>query len=100
MYLHLGNDVNVMIRDIVGIFDIENTTTGKNTSALLERATKEKRIVNVSPDLPKSFVVTHRNGEEKIYICQMSAATIRKRQSDAVPMSGLIKAFGNELHDD
>lgn len=81
MYLHLGNDVNVCIKDIVGIFDIENTTTGKNTSKLLERATREKRIVNVSLDLPKSFVVTNKGGEEKVYICQMSCATLRKRLS-------------------
>ncbi len=79
MYLHIGNDVNVMIRDIVGIFDIENTTTGKNTSGLLERATREKRIINLSADLPKSFVITNKGGEERIYICQLSASTLRKR---------------------
>ena len=67
------------MKDIVGVFDIENTTTGKNTSKLLERATKEKRIINVSYDMPKSFIVCIENGKEIIYITNISAATLRKR---------------------
>ncbi len=67
------------MKDIVGVFDIENTTTGKNTSKLLERATKEKRIINVSYDMPKSFIVCIENGKELIYITNISAATLRKR---------------------
>lgn len=79
MYLHLGNDVIVKKRDIVGIFDIENTTTGKNTGHLLERAQKEGNVINVSYELPKSFVVCIENGREKVYVCQVSAATLRTR---------------------
>lgn len=79
MYLHLGNDFVVKKSDIVGIFDIENTTTGKNTGYLLERAQKEGNVINVSYEMPKSFVVSMENGREKVYICQMSAATLKKR---------------------
>lgn len=79
MYLHLGNDVIVKKRDIVGIFDIENTTTGKNTGHLLERAQRKGNVVNVSYELPKSFVVCMENGKERVYVCQVSAATLRKR---------------------
>lgn len=79
MYLHLGNDVIVKISDIVGIFDIENTTTGKNTGHLLDRAQKEGRVVNVTYEMPKSFVICMQDGEEKVYVCHMSAATLRKR---------------------
>lgn len=79
MYLHLGNDVIVKKRDIVGIFDIENTTTGKNTGHLLDRAQREGRVVNVSYEMPKSFVICMQEGEETVYVCQVSAATLRKR---------------------
>lgn len=79
MYLHLGNDVIVRKSDIVGIFDIENTTTGKNTGHLLDRAQKEGRVINVTYEMPKSFVICMQDGEEKVYVCQMSAATLRKR---------------------
>ncbi len=79
MFIHLGNDVIVNSRNIVGIFDIENTTTGKNTSKILEKATKEKRVVTVSFEMPKSFVVCMEKGKEIIYISQISVATLRKR---------------------
>lgn len=79
MYLHLGNDVIVKKRNIVGIFDIENTTTGKNTGHLLDRAQREGRVVNVSYEMPKSFVICMQEGEETVYVCQVSAATLRKR---------------------
>ena len=29
--------------------------------------------------MPKSFVVTVKDGEEKVYISQLAAATLRKR---------------------
>jgi hypothetical protein len=79
MYLHLGNEYSVCIKDIVGIFDIENTTIGKATKELLERAEKEKRCVYATYDLPKSFVIVVKNGEEKIYISQLAAYTLQKR---------------------
>lgn len=79
MFIHLGNNVLVNSKNIVGIFDIENTTTGKNTSKILENATKENRVVTVSFEMPKSFIVCIENGIEKIYISQISVSTLRKR---------------------
>ncbi len=79
MLIHLGNDVVVNSKNIVGIFDIENTTTGKNTSKILENATKENRVVTVSFEMPKSFVVCMEKGREIIYISQISVSTLRKR---------------------
>ena len=83
MFIHLGNDILINSRDIVGIFDIENTTTGKNTSRLLENATREKRVITVSYEMPKSFVVCIEKGREVVYISQISAATLKKRAADS-----------------
>ena len=79
MYIHLGNEISVKKKNIVGIFDIENTTISKNTGHLLENATKEGRVVNVSYEMPKSFIVSMENGREIVYISQISFDTIRKR---------------------
>jgi len=79
MYLHIGNNYSVDIRDIVGIFDIENTTVEKWTKLLLERAEKEKHCVYTTYEMPKSFIITVKKGTERIYISQLSAATLRKR---------------------
>lgn len=79
IYLHIGNDFSVDIRDVVGIFDIENTTVEKCTKVLLEHAEKEHRCVYTTYEMPKSFIITVKNGREKVYISQLSAATLRKR---------------------
>ena len=79
MYLHIGNNYSVDVRDIVGVFDIENTTVEKCTKLLLDRAEKEKKCIYTTYDMPKSFIVTVRDGKEKVYISQLSAATLKKR---------------------
>lgn len=79
MYLHVGNDVVVRMRDIIGIFDMENTTVSKQTRQFLADAQKGGRVVNVTQELPKSFIVCEQQGKEKVYISQISAATLRGR---------------------
>lgn len=79
MYLHIGNNYSLDTRDIVGIFDIENTTVEKCTKNLLERAEKEKICIYTTYEMPKSFIVTMKKGSESVYISQLSAVTLRKR---------------------
>ena len=79
MYLHIGNNYSVDIRDIIGIFDIENTTVEKCTKLLLDRVEKEHKCIYTTYEMPKSFIITSKNGREKVYISQLSAATLRKR---------------------
>lgn len=79
MYIHIGNDYSVNTEDIIGIFDIENTTVEKCTKKLLERAEKNNLCVYTTYEMPKSFIITMKNGIEKLYISQLSAMTIKKR---------------------
>ena len=79
MYLHLGQDVVVPSRTIVGIFDIENTSISKITKEFLGSEEKLHHVINVSMELPKSFVVGREKGENVGYISQISCATLKKR---------------------
>lgn len=80
MYLHLGQDVVVKMEQVVGIFDMENSTVSKITRQYLANATKQGRVVNVSMEMPKTFVVCSDNDRQiTVYISQISAATLRKR---------------------
>lgn len=81
MYLHLGQDTIVKKNDIVGIYDLDTSTVSKWTREYLSLCEKEGRVKNVSFELPKSFVVTKRQDEEKemIYICPLAAKTLQKR---------------------
>ena len=79
MYLHIGNNMVVRFPDIVGIFDIENTSVSKITKQYLYLAEKNGRVVNVSYDIPKSFVVCCGEKNTTVYISPISAATLKKR---------------------
>lgn len=79
MYLHLGQDTIVMTDRIVGVFDLDNTTVSKNTREFLGRAQREGRVVDVTSELPKSFIVCESGGEERVYLSQMSPATLLRR---------------------
>lgn len=81
MYLHLGNNTIVRKENIVGIFDLDNSTVSARTREFLTNAEKSGNVVNVSDELPKSFVVCRENDEYKIYICQLSPITLIKRAS-------------------
>ena len=81
MYLHLGNDVVVDMSTVVGIFDMDNTTVMKSTRDYLTKAEKSGEVVNVSYELPKSFVVCtdKKSKSKKVYISQISPSTLLKR---------------------
>ena len=80
MYPHLGQETVVRLREVVGIFDMENATISKYTRQFLADAEKGGRVCNVTMELPKSFVVcVDRDGTETVYISQISSATLLKR---------------------
>ncbi|MGN1418450.1 MAG: extracellular matrix regulator RemB [Acutalibacteraceae bacterium] len=76
MYLHLGQSTVIKTDEIVGIFDLDNTTVSKKTRDFLFQAQEEKKVIYVSQELPKSFIVCRDN---TVYISQISCATLIKR---------------------
>lgn len=79
MYLHLGEDSVVLKSEIIGIFDIENTSVSKDTKDFLSKASKTGEVVYVNLEMPKSYVVCEKNGKKITYISPISAATLNKR---------------------
>lgn len=85
MFLHLGSNISIPLKSILGVFDLEFTTITGTTREVLKRAEMEGRVFNVSDDMPVSFVVVKEllseTGEEVnyIYLTPISAATLRKR---------------------
>ena len=80
MYLHLGQNVMIRNQDVVGIFDLDNTTWSFRTRRFLERSEQEGRVTAVGDDLPRSFVLTQEgDGPPLVYIAQPSPAALEKR---------------------
>ncbi len=80
MFIHLGQDTVVNDKEIIGIFDIENTTVSKSTRNFLNFSEKRKEVFNVSYEMPKSFIVCSKGKKDKkVYISQISSSTLYKR---------------------
>ncbi|MGI6279166.1 MAG: extracellular matrix regulator RemB [Acutalibacteraceae bacterium] len=82
MYIHLGRDTVVKDDEIIGIFDLDSTTISKHTRNFLSNAEKKKMVVNVSYELPKSFIVCNKNKKTVVYISQLSSSTLFKRSEE------------------
>lgn len=81
-YLHLGKDTSIEISNIVGIFDLDTSTVSKHTRDFLSVCEKENRIVNVSYELPKSYILYDFGGEYSVYLSPLNTATLTKRMTD------------------
>lgn len=80
MYLHLGMDKVITFDEIIGIFDLDTTTVSKSTRNYLAKAEKAGIVEIICYDLPKSFIVCkNKDGEDKVYISQISSTTLLKR---------------------
>ena len=75
MFIHLGEDTVINDKEIIGIFDIDTSTVNKATRDYLSKAEKEKRVIYVNYDLPKSFIVC----DNAVYISPINTSTINKR---------------------
>jgi thymidylate kinase len=76
VYIHIGGAYSVSDAYIVGIFDFDGTTAKRSaTVSFLRQAEKENRVEVISPDLPRSFIVTL----DRTYYSPISAATLRRR---------------------
>ena len=78
MYLSIGNDLAVRESSIIGIFDLDNTSTSKRTRAFLANAEKEGQVIPCD-DLPKSFVLTAEYGLNRVHLTSLSSYTLEKR---------------------
>ncbi len=78
MYLSIGNDMAVRDKSIIGIFDLDNTSTSKRTREFLERSEKDGEVVPCD-DLPKAFILTSEYGFSRVRLTELSAQTLEKR---------------------
>lgn len=79
MFLHIGSDVVIPLKNVIAILDIETTTLSKDSRDFLKTAEEEGFIETISEDLPRSFVITEEDKKSKIYLSPISSVTLQKR---------------------
>lgn len=79
MFLHLGENIAVPIKDIIGIFDMETTMYSSDTIQFLRLAEEDGFVERINKERPKSFVVAEVDKKSKIFLSPISSTTLCKR---------------------
>lgn len=77
MFLHIGQEKVIPMKDIVAILDVKCESYSIYTQEFLATAAEEG-FVQTLIEKPKSFVVT----TDRVYLSPISAATLNKRVSE------------------
>ncbi len=78
MYLSIGKDMAVRDTSIIGIFDMDNTSTSHRTRDFLKKAEEKGQVVPCD-GLPKAFLLTTEYGFHQVRLSELSASTLEKR---------------------
>ena len=79
-YLHIGQNVMLEDKRIIGIFDLDITSQSKITRTFLNQAEEEGVVLTAIEDIPKSFIVCdHPYHRQIVYISQLNSSTLAKR---------------------
>ena len=79
MYLHIGQNEILPDRRIIGIFDLDKCSYGRRTREYLAAAEKEGVVLDVSGEIPKSFVCDHPYHRQIVYLSQLNSSTLKNR---------------------
>ncbi len=79
MYLHLGGEVVVSSKDLVGIFDLDTAGASEITKQYLKKCEKEMMITSITDELPKSAVIVESDFGMRVYLSQISSVTLKGR---------------------
>ena len=79
MYLHIGGKKLLSKREIVAVLDMETTSISKKTREFLKKSSEMKEVINVSEEIPKTYIVCEKRGKRTVYISQLSSQTLFKR---------------------
>ena len=80
MYLYIGQNEILPEKRIIGIFDMDKATYNRRAMEFLTRAEQEGVVLDISGDIPKSFVVCdHPYHPQIVYLSQLNPATLQRR---------------------
>lgn len=79
MYLHLGQDYVVPLRQVVCVFDMDTATASKWTQKLVRRLQEEGRIIELYEDLPRAAVLCVGELGEHLFLTELSSRALQGR---------------------
>lgn len=79
MYFQLEKGESINKNEIIGIFDLETVGSASDTKLFFKRLEDQKGVVNLSSDIPKSFVLLDEEFSDRIYLSGLSAESVKAR---------------------
>jgi hypothetical protein len=89
MFLHLGGEVVVPLKEVITILDLETCKESTITNEFLKIVDEEGFTKDIADNKPKSCIITTRN----VYLSPISSLTLAKR---ALTNYGLLEDMGDE----
>ena len=77
MLIQITKEKFIKQKDIIGVFDLDTSTISGITKSFLSRAEKNNKTIGINT-LPKSFVLTGDNINNKIYFSSSMTGHIYK----------------------
>lgn len=77
VFIHIGNGCVIKNKDIIGVFDLDNSTVMKTSREFINFEEKSGRIESIFEDIPRSFVLC----DKKTYLSSLNTASIIRRNN-------------------
>lgn len=92
VFLHLGRDEIINVKDIIAIMDMEKTTISEITREFLKTGEEEGFIKTIDEEeMPKSFIIAYKNDMQIIYLSPLSVTTLFRRYKKLEKMEQMTK---------
>ncbi|CCQ96925.1 conserved hypothetical protein [[Clostridium] ultunense Esp] len=89
MFLHIGNNINIFLKDIVAIIDKNSLENSKDNNGYIKNLLKNDFLANENMDDIKTYIITcssdnprrkRKSGKKHfVYTSNISSATLMKR---------------------
>ena len=79
MYLHIGKDVILNAKNLIGIFDISTNDKMKIFEKIIKELKEQKLLIDIEENIKKSLILTIENKKTKGYISNISSTTLLNR---------------------
>ena len=77
MYLHIGKDISVNSKNVIGIFNIESIGKTNEYQQILKEL--DGNVIDIAGERKKTFVLVIENNVKKGYITNILSTTLEKR---------------------
>lgn len=79
MYLHVSKKQKIYNKNIIGIFDMDTASVGKDTKQFLSMMQKKGSVRSDIGDIPKSFVMYDGDNGTEIALLKFSSGSVEKK---------------------